>query len=64
VIKFPDEMLEAAARALCEYKTRPCPGGACGSCREKARAVLTAALTVPIEPAMTTKPEMQTTEKF
>jgi bacterioferritin-associated ferredoxin len=50
VIKFPDEMLEAAARALCEYKTRPCPGRACGSCREKARTALAAALIVLIEP--------------
>lgn len=47
-----EEMVEAAARSLCAYKERPCPGEkACGDCEAPARRALTAALsTLPPAP--------------
>ena len=41
-----DDEIDAAAHALCFYQTRPCPGRACGACRQKAVAALSAAATV------------------
>lgn len=29
---------ETIAILMCGYKVRPCPGGACGECRERAAA--------------------------
>jgi hypothetical protein len=34
--------LDAAARAGCPYKDRPCPGGVCELCRQRARVILLA----------------------
>jgi hypothetical protein len=35
--------IEAAARVLCPYQLRPCPGDACGCCTGIAKAALEAA---------------------
>lgn len=35
-------MVERVARALCPYKDRPCPWGACSECSQKARAAIKA----------------------
>ncbi len=33
-------MLEKCARAVCPYKKRPCPGGACFGCESAAKVVI------------------------
>jgi hypothetical protein len=39
-----DDMIERAAKVICIYQERPCPGDACRFCKKKARIALEAAL--------------------